>query len=97
MKHTHQIISALKIDQARAKEAIDLILTLNPKPGSSVGSSADNVNIIVPDLVVSNDEGRLSVALNNRIPELAIDRSFSRGRQEMDENARKKERRVRNS
>lgn len=90
MKHTHKIISALKIDQARAKEAIDLILTLNPKPGSSVGSSADNVNIIVPDLVVSNDEGRLSVALNNRIPELAIDRSFSEAVREMDENARKK-------
>lgn len=90
MKHTHRIISGLKIDKDRVKEAIDLILTLNPKPGASVDSTSESANVIVPDLIVSNEEGRLSVSLNNRIPDLTIDRSFTEAVREMEEGAKKK-------
>lgn len=90
MKHTHRIISALKIGADRVTRAIDLILTLNPKPGASIDSVSESTNIIVPDLIVSNDDGRLSVSLNSRIPELAIDRSFSEAVKEMENTARKK-------
>jgi len=90
MKHTHRIISGLKIDKERVKDAINLILTLNPKPGASIDSSADNANVIVPDLIISNDDGHLSVALNNRIPELAIDKTFSEAVREMENGKRKK-------
>lgn len=61
MKHTHRIISGLKIDRERAKEAVDLILSLNPKPGAAVNTDRDSANIIVPDLVVWNEDGNLSV------------------------------------
>lgn len=90
MKHTHRIISGLKIDKDRVKDAINLILTLNPKPGASIDSSADSANVIVPDLIISNDDGHLSVALNNRIPELAIDKTFSEAVREMENGKRKK-------
>ncbi len=87
MKHSHKIISALKIGADRVKEAINLILTLNPKPGASFESTSGAGNVIVPDLVISNEEGTLHVALNNRIPELAIDRTFSEAVAEMGHNA----------
>lgn len=92
MKHTHKIISALKIGQDRVKEAIDLILSLNPKPGASFDSTGDATNVIVPDLIIDNQEGQLSVALNNRIPELAIERSFSEAVAEMDKESRREKR-----
>lgn len=90
MKHTHRIISGLKIDKERVKNAIDLILTLNPKPGAAIDSSSASTNVIVPDLIINNEEGRLSVALNNRIPELAIDKTFSEAVREMENGKRKK-------
>lgn len=89
MKHTHRIISGLKISKERVRDAIDLILALNPKPGASVGGS-DIPESIVPDLVVTNDEGILSVGMNNRIPELAIEHSFSEAVREMEASARSK-------
>ncbi|MDE6769534.1 MAG: hypothetical protein K2J78_07410, partial [Muribaculaceae bacterium] len=88
MKHSHKIVSALKISQERVKEAINLILTLNPKPGASFDSSI-STNVIVPDLVVTNEDGQLSVALNNKIPELAIDRTFSEAVAEMQSEAKR--------
>lgn len=91
MKHTHRIISGLKIDKYRVKNAIDMILSLNPKPGSAVDSSADSANVIIPDLVINNEDGQLTVALNNRIPELAIDKTFTEAVREMDANSRKKD------
>lgn len=87
MKHTHRIITALKLDAERVKEAIALIVSLNPKPGASVNPDSERANVIIPDLVVTNDDGILAVALNNRIPELAIDRSFAEAVKEMEANA----------
>ena len=92
MKHSHKIVSTLKISQQRVKEAVALILSLNPKPGASFDSSSASGNVIVPDLVVTNEDGNLSVALNNRIPELAIDRTFSEAVAEMQNQAGKEKR-----
>lgn len=89
MKHSHRIISGLKLSKERTKEAIDLILGLNPKPGASVGGG-DIPDVIVPDLIVSNEDGELSVSVNSRIPELAIDRTFSEAVREMENNASEK-------
>lgn len=94
MKHSHRIVSAMKISRQRVKEAIDLILSLNPKPGASFDSDSSS-NVVVPDLVVSNEDGNLSVALNNRIPELAIDRTFSEAVAEMKNDADKRKKKSR--
>lgn len=90
MKHTHRIISGLRLSEERTREAISLILTLNPKPGASVDPSATGANVIIPDLVVTNEDGQLSVSLSNRIPDLAIDRTFSEAVREMEKGAKKR-------
>lgn len=90
MKHSHKIVSNLKIGKERVKEAIDLILSLNPKPGASIGSGSEAANVIVPDLIVDNEGGMLTVSLNSRIPELAINKTFSEAVAEMNEAADRK-------
>ena len=87
MKHSHKIVSALKLSKERVKEAINLILTLNPKPGASFNNEGDNANIIIPDLTVTVEEGEISIATNNRIPVLAIDRSFTEAVESMERNS----------
>ncbi len=77
-KHFDRIASALGEKKQAVADAVDLIRSLNPKPGASVGSPADDVaNIIVPDFIFDrDDEGNMSIALNNRFPELRISQSF---------------------
>ena len=94
MKHSHKIVSNLKIGKERVKEAIDLILSLNPKPGASVGSGSEAANVIVPDLIVDNEGGELTVSLNSRIPELAINKTFTEAVAEMNEAADRKKART---
>ncbi len=94
MKHSHKIVSNLKIGKERVKEAIDLILSLNPKPGASVGAGSEAANVIVPDLIVDNEGGQLTVSLNSRIPELAINKTFTEAVAEMNEAADRKKARA---
>lgn len=77
MKHRHRIVSALHISESRVSAALDLILSLNPKPGAALGNDPSSAsNVIVPDFIVNNEDGHLTISLNNRIPELQIDESF---------------------
>lgn len=77
MKHRHRIMSALHLDSEQTSEAIELILSLNPKPGAALGHDpSEAANILIPDFVVYNEDGKLSITLNNNIPELRIEQSF---------------------
>lgn len=77
MKHKHRIISQLHLSTERAEQALALILSLNPKPGSALGSDpTDDANIIIPDFIVNNEDGNITITLNNKIPELQIEQSF---------------------
>ena len=87
MKHSHKLVTALKLSPERVKEAVDLIRTLNPKPGAAFASSMDTSNVIVPDLNVNVEDGEISISTNNRIPELTIDRTFSEAVAELNANA----------
>lgn len=90
MKHTHRIISGLKVGKERVANAIDLIKSLNPKPGASYNSEPHSSNVIIPDLSISEEDGQISIALNNRIPELTIDQSFSEAVKDMNLKAGRK-------
>lgn len=92
MKHSHKIVSALKISPERVSKAVDLIKSLNPKPGASFASSLDTSNVIVPDLNVHVEDDQISISTNNRIPELVIDRTFSDAVAAMNLNADKRKR-----
>lgn len=90
MKHSHKIVSGLRITSERVKDAIELIRTLNPKPGAAFASGYEASNVIVPDLNVNVEDGEISISTNNRIPELTIDRSFSEAMSELARTARSK-------
>lgn len=89
MKHKHRIMSALKLNEADTSEAIDLIVSLNPKPGAALGNDASAIsNVIVPDYIVNIEDGQISISLNNHIPELRIEQSFEQAMQNLERSAR---------
>ncbi len=78
MKHKKKIVSSLKLSAHDVDKALELILSLNPKPGASLGHShEDHSNIVIPDFIVNNEDGEITITLNNRIPELQIEESFN--------------------
>lgn len=67
-------------DRNNVTKALEEISRLNPKPGIALGESIDRTSAaIIPDFTVeSDDDGNVSVSLNNyNIPELRVNRSFS--------------------
>ncbi len=89
MHHPHRIISTLKLKKEDYDDAIRLIRSLNPRPGASFGSGdADMAAAVVPDFAVEEDDaGELHVVIPTRIPELAVDSTFSEALREMEHNA----------
>ncbi len=83
-RHTHRIVSGLKIPRQRAIDAIELIRSLNPQPGKSFSSPEDNLDVIIPDFYVNNDDGKLTIGINNNIPELRIERGFQEAMKEIE-------------
>ena len=78
-KHYDKIQNRLNISDKELKEAIEVILKLNPKPGSAFSDPMNkSSHAIIPDFILENDEGELSVSLNSRnTPELRISRTYS--------------------
>lgn len=91
MKHKHRIITQLRMTKKQADDALELILSLNPKPGSALGSDpADEANIIIPDYIVNNEDGEITISLNNKIPELQIEQSFEQAMANLERTAKGK-------
>lgn len=90
MLHTHLLVSRLRISRQRVADAIDLIKTLNPKPGASVESAPAGSNTIIPDVIIDTSGKEPVISLNNRIPELRISETFSIAEKEMEQKAKKK-------
>jgi RNA polymerase sigma-54 factor len=76
-KHYHKIEKRLDITEEQLKEAIDVIVHLNPKPGESTSDFSRN-HYITPDFILRTDEtGRFHLTLNARnAPDLRISRSY---------------------
>ncbi len=76
-KHYGKILKKLDITEEELKSAMDVILTLNPKPGGST-SETERANVyVVPDFFVSNDNGVLDLIVNSRnVPDLRVSRSY---------------------
>lgn len=77
-KHYSKIQSKLELSDTELKEAIDHILKLNPKPGSSYSNPLNKSNQhIVPDFILENIDSELILSLNQRnVPELKINESY---------------------
>ena len=93
-KHYSKIIKRLEISEEELKEAINVILELNPKPGNSLNESTKVVQHIIPDFIVSYENGELSLRLNARnAPELHISRKYREMMETYSKSKDKKEKR----
>jgi len=77
-KHYDKIIKKYDIAEDELKEAIDEILKLNPKPGSSYNNPMSKSNqVIVPDFLLDNAEGELQLSLNQKnVPDLQLNGTY---------------------
>jgi RNA polymerase sigma-54 factor len=76
-KHYDKILKKAQINEDQLKLAIDEILKLNPKPGNSLGETTKVNHYIIPDFVITNNEGELELTLNSRnAPELRLNRTY---------------------
>jgi RNA polymerase sigma-54 factor len=74
-KRYEKIAKKLEIPLDQVKQIMDNVARLNPKPGERYVSEAEN--IIVPDVIVENADGKLHVALNDwNMPRLKINESY---------------------
>lgn len=78
-KHYDKIMHQLDITEIQFREAVAEILSLNPKPGSSVNNSIENAAAdITPDFVVETFGNEVLVYLNNQnIPVLTVNKDFT--------------------
>jgi len=91
-KHYEKIQSKLELSDDDLKESIAHILKLNPKPGSSYSNPLNKANQhIVPDFILENVDGELSLSLNQRnVPELKINDTYQDMLKTMSENQKSK-------
>jgi RNA polymerase sigma-54 factor len=78
-KHYQKIQKKLETeDEEFVKDAIELIVKLNPKPGGGATATMVKNQYIIPDFILTNNNGKLELALNSRnAPELRISRSYT--------------------
>ena len=71
-----QIMKVLKIKEPELKEALKIILSLNPKPGSEITPS--DTTYIVPDVFVSKRNNRWHVELNpDTAPKIRVNPEYA--------------------
>lgn len=78
-KHFDKIAKRLHLEDADLRGAIEEILRLNPKPGSSYSNPLSKmVHHIIPDFILEVDEGHFQLMLNTRnLPELRVSQTYN--------------------
>ncbi len=77
-KHYARIQQKLDLEDDELKEAVALILKLNPKPGGSGPSGPGKTQYLMPDFILTNDNGELNLTLNARnAPELRVSPAYT--------------------
>lgn len=77
-KHYDKILRQLNVNKEELKDAITEITSLNPKPGGGADSFEAGGNHIIPDFIVDEQDGELTLSLNNgELPELRVNRSYA--------------------
>ena len=91
-KHYDKIKARLELSDEELKFGIDHVLKLNPKPGSSYSNPLNKANQhIVPDFILDNVDGELSLSLNQRnVPELTINETYQEMLKTMSESQKAK-------
>lgn len=78
-KHYDKITKRLNLEEDEIKDAMDEILKLNPKPGSSYSNPMHKaVQYIIPDFILEMKDDEPQLSLNTRnVPELRISQTYS--------------------
>ena len=75
-KHYTKLQDRVGITQEELKEALELIGKLNPKPGGALSSTIQNTHV-VPDFILTLEDGRIEVKLNRRnAPQLKVSNAY---------------------
>ena len=77
-RHYAALSETCDADDDQIREAIRLIVSLNPTPGLDFGTRMEgNAQTVIPDFIVTESNGDLIVTLNNGdIPEVRVNRQF---------------------
>ncbi|MCW5908793.1 MAG: RNA polymerase factor sigma-54 [Chitinophagales bacterium] len=76
-KHYAKLERQLGIDGETLKKVIEEITRLNPKPGSAFAGGGGEQYVIVPDFLITNNSGELTLTLNSaNAPELRVSSHF---------------------
>ena len=78
-KHFQKIMSRMNLSEEELKAAMAKILKLNPSPGGQIDDSySDQAQQIVPDFVLTLDNGQLKLTMPRfSIPELRVNRKYA--------------------
>jgi RNA polymerase sigma-54 factor len=78
-KHYQKIQKKLGTeDEEFVRDAMEVIVKLNPKPGSGSTTGMVKNQYIMPDFILVNNNGKLELSLNSRnAPELRISKSYT--------------------
>jgi len=78
-RHYDKITLKLGVSEKELKEAIDEILKLSPKPGSTMSENAEaSARQIIPDFILELTESGFELHLNSRnLPELRLSREYT--------------------
>lgn len=77
-KHYDKIQKKLEIDDELFKEVIQEILKLNPRPGNSMADGQKSYQQVIPDFLITIDEGQLILTLNSRnSPDLKVSKAYN--------------------
>lgn len=80
LMHFDRIASLTGSGKQQLREAVDVIRTLNPKPGALIsGDDDERTRHISPDFLVEADGDILTLTSLSRIPHLQIEQSFAAG------------------
>jgi RNA polymerase sigma-54 factor len=89
-RHYEKILQKAHITEEELKDATEEITKLNPKPGLLIGEEARNNQYVIPDFLISIDDGELELSLNSRnTPELSINREYTEMLQEYNRRRKK--------
>lgn len=76
-KHYDKLLRVLGLSNNDLKNAIQEVLKLNPKPGSTYSAALEPENYIIPDFIIHNNSGELQLSLNSKnAPDLRISDSY---------------------
>ncbi len=75
-KHYTKLQDRVGITQEELKKALEFIARLNPKPGGAMSSTIQNTHV-VPDFILTLEDGRIEVKLNRRnAPQLKVSNTY---------------------